>query len=72
MVVVGGGAALEKQSVKAQQNRPLKWAGSEWEHAVRQAAISRLCIATDKNRDCFPKLAVSFQLDKGGGGWFYL
>lgn len=28
--------------------------------------------ATDENRDCFHKLAVSFQLDKDGGGWVFL
>lgn len=56
----GVGAALDKQS------------GLECEHAVHQDAISRLCSTTDKTRDCFHKLAVSFQRDKGGGGWFYL
>lgn len=26
---------------------------------------------TDKNRDCFHELSVSFQLDKDGGGWVF-
>lgn len=67
-----GGEALDKPSVEAQHNRPLKSAGLECEHAVHQDAISRLCTSTDKNRASFHELAVSFQLDKGDGGWFYL
>lgn len=73
----GGRGALDKQSVDAQQNRPLKSTGLECEQAVNQDAISRAAVCAPrqtKTETVFissPSLSSLIKRAVGGFSFFF-